>query len=711
MIRIEQIISEYKSYHPDADVTPLQKAYILSARLLAQPGLVWASSVTEHLEVAQILVQLRLDVESIVAGLLYSTIKDKRTNLETLGLQIGEPTAKIIQALDELPGLMGDRETKEELALAMKSLVDAATKDPRVIFVKLAVRLVRLRHWSSLRGQKTRRFASETLEIFAPLAERLGLNHIKVELEDHCFALLNPKEFAEVQSMLAGKKELHQTLLDQVQGQLKEIIEAQGIKAEIFRRIKHCYSIHLKALKYKIRYEDVHDLLGLRVIVEDKDKAYQVLGLVHERFRLVEGRFKDYITYPKANGYQSLHTMVHNEDGVGFEVQIRTQEMHKIAEMGVAAHWAYKATLPNKNEKSANSLYWLNDLSKSLTIASDPKESLEIFTRELYSDLVYAFTPKGRIIKLPAGSTVLDFAYFVHSDLGNQCTGAKIDGKVFPIQHKLHHGDQVTILTEEHQQPAQAWLGYARTNRALSQIRQGLRKREYKEAQKLGREIFEEQVRRFEIQLEDFVNSVEFKKFLDKRNYSDLEAFCTQLGFGNASMNELKLYLLNLQEDLPKKTASRLSLPFGRKEEGILLPGMEGILVRLAKCCNPLAGDAITGLMVQGEGVSVHQNDCKNIQGIDPKRLVEAHWVESKEQRLTVKLLLHFDQDIKTHLQIMKIFASAKVTLLDCRHRLVENKSTEEITCLVASLDQLSKILNRLNSLNPVTARRVFETG
>jgi len=227
----------------------------------------------------------------------------------------------------------------------------------------------------------------------------------------------------------------------------------------------------------------------------------------------------------------------------------------------------------------------------------------------------------------------------------------------------------------------------------------------------LGREIFEEQVRRFEIQLEDFVNSVEFKKFLDKRNYPDLEAFCTQLGFGNANMNELKLYLVNLQEELPKKSTSRLSLPFGRKEEGVLLPGIEGILVRLAKCCNPLAGDEITGLMVQGEGVSVHQSDCKNIQGIDPKRLVEAHWVENKEQRLTVKLLLHFDQDIKTHLQIMKIFASAKVTLLDCRHRLVENKSTEEITCLVASLDQLSKILNRLNNLNPVTARRVFETG
>ena len=709
MIRLEQIIAEFKSYNPQADVSPIQKAYILVARMLAQPSISNDASINEHLEAAHILAQLRLDIESIVAGMLYSTIREKRIQVEELAGQIGEPTAKIVYALDQLPVVVRERESKEEVAHAMKQLVQAASDDPRVIFVKLAIRLVRLRHWSSFSKKKSQAFASETLEIFAPLAERLGLNHLKTELEDRSFSLLYPKEYVRIREFLISQHDFHQNFLDQTRADLLELLAVHGIQAEIHQRIKHCYSIYLKALKYNIHYQEIHDLLGFRVIVQDKEETYRVLGLIHDRYAQVQGRFKDYITFAKANAYQSLHTTVLNPEGIGFEVQIRTEEMHQVAEMGVAAHWEYKAMMPNKSETSAKSLVWLNDLSKSLGIASDPKESLEIFTRELYSDLVYAYTPKGKIIKLPAGSTVLDFAYAIHSDIGNQCIGAKIDGSFQPIQHHLKHGDQVHILNDTEAKVTQAWLAYARTTRALSQIRQQLRKKDHNEALKLGREIFLAQVEQFE-QSEEFVNSIEFNQFLSKQGYDTAPVFWTELGFGNASMNELKLFLSHDAGSGLRKKGLTLSFPFSKKTDLVEIPGVEGVQMRLAKCCNPLRGDAITGIMSQGEGVSVHQSDCRNLKGIDPRRLIEVQWPVNPESRKTVRLLLHFDQDIKTHLQIMKIFASAKVLLLESRHRLLENKSTQEVTCQVATLDQLAKVLSRLNSLNSVTARRVFDT-
>ncbi|MDT8448157.1 MAG: RelA/SpoT family protein [bacterium] len=709
MIRIEQIISEFKSYNPNADVSPLQKAYILAARLLASPSGLVAQPIAEHLEVAHILVGLKLDIESIVSGLLYSTIKEHRTSAAELSGHIGEATAKIVEALDALPGWTGERTGKDEMAEAMRELVLAASQDPRVIFIKLAVRLVRLRHWSSILRQKSKGFGSETLEIFAPLAERLGLNHLKVELEDRAFALIHPKEFQAIQKFLESQREAHLAFLQALQEELLRLLALDHIEAVIHNRIKHSFSIYQKARKYDVHYQDIHDLLGLRILTKSKDEAYKVLGLVHGRFNPVHGRFKDYIAFPKANGYQSLHTMVLNDQGTGFEVQIRTEEMHHVAELGVAAHWSYKAALP-KAEKSNSSLAWLNELSQSLGIAADPKESLEIFTRELYSDLVYAYSPKGKIIKLPAGSTVLDFAYAIHTDLGNRCIGAKIDGRILPVQHRLHHGDQVSILTSEEAHPTQSWLAYARTTRALSQIRQGLRKRENKEALKLGREIFVEQIQRFEIPLDEFSESAEFQGFLLKHGYEDAAAYWTQMGFGNASMNELKAYLLSINEHIPQRQSRKLVLPFQRKVDVVEIPGLEDIQVRIAKCCAPIHGDAISGLMIQGEGVSVHQTDCKYLTGIDPKRLVEAQWVLRPEDRKTVKVVLHFDADIKTHVQIMRIFASAKVVLQECHHRLVENRSTQEVICQVASLDQLAKILKRLNNLNPVTARRVFDS-
>jgi len=709
MIRLAQIISEFKSYNPDADVSPLQKAYILTARLLATPTVSGEANINVHLEVAHVLATLRLDIESIVSGMLFSTIRENRVKLSELSGMIGENTAKIVYALDQLPNSVSERETKEEVAEAMQQLINAATRDPRIIFVKLAVRLVRLRHWESFSKLKSQSFASETLEVFAPLAERLGLNHIKIEIEDLSFSLLYPKEFARIKDWLLSQADFHQQFLTETRETLLGIFAAKGLEVEIYQRIKHCYSIYLKSLKYNIHYQDIHDLLGFRVIVPEKDDTYHALDFVHDRFSLVPGRFKDYITYSKANEYQSLHTTVLNDEGVGFEVQIRTDEMHQVAEFGVAAHWYYKANLPQRPSSTTDRLFWLKDLSNSLGIAANPKESLEIFTRELYSDLVYAYSPKGKIIKLPFGSTVLDFAYAIHSELGDRCTGARIERELKPLEHHLKHGDQVYILTDDTSQVQQSWLSFARTTRALSRIRQQLRQKDHAEAGKLGQEIFEEQISQFE-DPEGFLQSTQFQQFLSKQGYDQKEVFWSELGFGHASMNELKLFLANNSVLGAKRKSKVIGLRLPRKPDLVVIPGAEGHRSRLAKCCNPLRGDDIVGITSQGGEVAIHQVDCHNLKAIDPKRMVEAQWPLNPESRKTVQLLLHFDQDIKTHLQIMKIFASAKILLLECRHRLLENKSTQEVTCQVANLDQLVKVLNRLNSLNSVTARRVFDT-
>ncbi|OGG94944.1 MAG: hypothetical protein A2527_06285 [Candidatus Lambdaproteobacteria bacterium RIFOXYD2_FULL_50_16] len=706
MIRIEQIISSYKAYVPDADIVPLQKAYILAGRLLGGDGPV---AIQEHLEVARVLIELKLDLESVVAGMLYSTIKNNRANYGELASQIGEPTAKLVDSLDHFQPAGLGVESRDALALSMRAMVDAAAKDPRVIFVILAIRLVRLRSWSGLTNKKVKNFAAETLELFAPLAERLGLNHQKIELEDLSFAILYPEEFASISRFLVSKQLDHQSALERTQRIIEKILQAHGINARFYHRIKHCFSIYTKAQKYQVSYEDVHDLLGLRVIVDETELAYHALGLVHGRFTPVQGRFKDYIAFPKANGYQSIHTAVVNDEGQGFEIQIRTAEMHHIAEIGVAAHWSYKLAGTNRAAEKKRSMPWLDELSKSLTITSDPKESLEIFTRELYSDLVYAFSPKGRIHRLPLGATVLDFAYAVHTQLGHHCRGAKIDGQVVPIHHRIKHGDQVMILTEDSEHPTPAWLGYANTNRALSSIRSELRKTENQEALKLGKDIFSEQMARIGLKGEDYLSSVEFGKFLKYKKYKSDEAFLIDLGFGNCSVNELKVFLIGQADSKSWTFSKKIMQTFGRKAEGVVILGLEDQQFKLAKCCNPLKGDDILGVMIQGEGVSIHQTDCKNLRGIDPKRLVDASWDFGKEERTQVRLLLHFDQDIKTHFQIMKILVSAKVRILECHHRLVENKSTEEINIEVASLDQFAKILKRLNGLNQVTARRLFE--
>lgn len=712
MLRIEQIISEFREYTENKiDCSPIQKAYILATKATSYSKLLTTSYLQQALQVAQEIINLRLDIQSVVAGLLFNVLDDGNITLDELNNLLGEETANIINGLHSIKGYAKLIDEEENLAQNMRQVIFATSKDIRVIFVKLAVRLVTLKNEKAIFNPRIKRLAREALEIYAPIAERLGLSHIKLELEELSFSHLHPKEFKKIDSFCQLCQKEHQASIDRMQEEIEELLLENYIEGTVSGRIKHKYSIFKKAKRKEIDYKFLHDILGIRVIVESADECYKTLGLISNMYRSIPGTFKDYISFPKPNGYQSLHTQLYSNDDYGFEIQIRTRKMNDIAELGVAAHWAYKVNT-NVSPEDDEHTHWLQNLTKNLNITSDPKESLEIFTRELYSDFVYVFTPKGKIIKLPVGATIIDFAYHIHSEIGHTCTGAEIEGKYCSIKTVLKHGDKIHIMTSSTQEPHGDWLKHAVTSRALSHVRQHLRKKEREEAEELGKEIFIDQLKKLNQKYKDAIRSAELKAFLDKSNYHSLEDYLAQVGFGKDNVNRLnKVFILPEPVKRRSKSVSsikKISLPFGRKKEGVRIAGIENMMVRYAKCCNPVKGDEIIGIVTTGQGVSIHLADCENIQtqGINPDRLVKVEWVKGTQEKFPVSIHIEYDDQIKTTLKIAKAMASASVAVLKNNVRLVNQITYQDIQLRIEDHSHLERLLKRLNAIPSVNAHR-----
>ncbi|MBU2645902.1 RelA/SpoT family protein [bacterium] len=711
MIRIENIIADFQAYTDNQiDCSPIQKAYVLVAKSQPYINFLQTSDLQKALEVAKILVDLKLDIQSIVSGLLHSILLYGKISLDEIRDLMGAETANIVEGMHKILRVSDIPDEKERIAEKMRQMIFASSKDIRIIFVNLAARLVRMRHGKWFSNTKVREIASETLQTYAPIAERLGLSHIKTELEDLCFSYLYPKESKEIEDFCKQNDEIHQSFLKQIQDELVELLPQHQIEASVKVRIKHRYSIYLKAKRNGVEYDQLHDLLGVRVIVKNKDACYKVLGLISSNYRPVTESFKDYISFPKPNGYQSLHLDAYNRNGIGFDVQIRTEEMDKVAKRGVAAHWAYKENYSVTADSRENTS-WLHDLSNSLDFASDSRESLEIFTRELYSDFVYVFSPKGKIIKLQAGASVIDFAYAIHTELGHMCTGAKVNGRITSIKTILKHGDKVEILTASHQTPHRDWLKYAITSRALSKIRNHLRKEERQEAEKLGRELFADQIAKLGKRLKDILKSQELKKFLDKAGYPDIHSYYILLGYGKANINQiLRLFDPASQKNhTVVKPQPKTGLSSPGKRAGVLIAGVENMQVKYANCCNPVKGDDIVGIVTQGQVVSIHMSDCENIRarGFNPERLVDVEWIKSSSEKLPVRIRLKFNSQIKTSLQIMKTLASFKVVLVKNSLQMIDEYTEQFITIKVDNNEQLEKILVKLNAVASVKAYRV----
>ena len=716
MIRIENIISEFKEYTKDqVDTAPIQIAYILAAKTQSYFKILGSSYLEYAMETAKVLINLRLDIQSIIAGLLHGILVEGKISLEEIQSAMGNETANVVLGVHSINTIADTTLQDEDVVENMRQMVFATSKDMRILFVNLAVRLVQMRHLSRLFSTSAKKIAQATLDTYSPIAERLGLSHIKVELEDLCFSYIKSHEHKKIAQFLEENREKHQASIDRLTDEIQQLMVGKNIDGYMKGRIKHRYSLFLKSVRYGVDYKHLHDLLGLRIIVNSESECYEVLGLISSHYKSISGTYKDYISFPKPNGYQSLHTQVVGNLGQSFEIQIRTNEMNSVAVRGIAAHWEYKANIQVTAQEDEKTV-WLQELGNSLNITSDPKESLEIFTRELYSDFVYAFSPKGKIVKLPKNATLLDFAYAIHSEIGNTCVSAQINGKNRPLHTVVKHGDKITVLTLESQQPQMEWLNIATTSKALSYIKTFLRKREKKQSIKLGREMFSDFLYKHKSDIELVESSEKMKTFITQHQLKSVETFYSQIGFGTLDLSIFNLFITGEEKTSQKGNLIRRTLvkPFKRKApESVEIAGLNDtdMIMHYAKCCLPVKGDEIIGAVTPGKGISIHLVDCINIRSqiINPSKLIQVEWSKNMTEKLPVRINLQFDNKIKTTLNITKILAGYDIELLQNNLRLINNVTHQDITMRVTDADQLIKILRKLNNIKSVKAERTQE--
>ncbi|MEJ7553456.1 MAG: bifunctional (p)ppGpp synthetase/guanosine-3',5'-bis(diphosphate) 3'-pyrophosphohydrolase, partial [Aquificaceae bacterium] len=571
--------------------------------------------VVHPLEVAIILAELDMDIDTVVAGLLHDVLEDTETTYEELKENFGKDVADIVEGVTKL-GKIHFKDVETQKAENYRKLILAFSKDLRVIFVKLADRLHNMKTLQYFSKEKQVRIARETLEIYVPIANRLGLWKIKTELEDLCFMYLYPKEYEEVKNFVGrSRRELEDYLKRVFIPRLKEELKKAGIQAHVSYRPKHLYGIWQKTLRKGIKLEDVHDILGVRVIVNTVQECYLVLGIVHSVFKPVPGKFDDYISLPKPNLYQSLHTAVIGPKGRMVEVQIRTWEMHERAEKGIAAHWAYKE---GKSLKDGGVYSWLKSLVESVQGSKNPQELLENLKLELFSEEVFVFTPKGDLLVLPKGATPVDFAYYIHTEVGNHCAGAKVNGRIVPLNYRLQNGDMVEIITNPNKKPNQEWLNFVVTSKAKSKIKSVLKELERERYVQLGRERLELYSQKLGLGREMLL-----KRLIEETGAKGEEEVYLLLGSGKLSKERVYSLFRKTQKEKPQ----------GKVEDALHIDGLGKVLHALAECCNPLPGEEVYGVISKGKGLVIHSKDCPNLNyllKISPEKVVKVLWDRSQ---------------------------------------------------------------------------------
>jgi GTP diphosphokinase / guanosine-3',5'-bis(diphosphate) 3'-diphosphatase len=625
LIRLQDVEEEVLRHHPEADTSLIKKAYIFSARAHeGQTRLSGEPYLSHPLEVAFILAQMGLGPITVTCGLLHDTVEDTGTSLDELDEYFGEEVTDIVNGITKIGQLsFGDRLTQQ--AEYLRKMVLSMSHDIRVLLVKLADRVHNMRTLGFMDPQKQKRIAQETLDIYAPLAGRLGMFRIKAELEDLAFFYLEPEAYQQIQEGLARKRGEREKYVSEVCQTLREKLAEHGLKGEVSGRLKHLYSIYRKLQAQQITLDELYDLLAFRIILNTVSECYEALGIIHHYFRPVPGRLKDYIGMPKANLYQSMHTTVIGAYGERLEVQIRTYDMHTISEEGIAAHWSYKEKRPYR-EKDAQRFAWLRqmvDLQKEL---KSPEELLEGVRLELYPDEVYVFTPQGEVKELPRSSTPVDFAYAIHTEVGNTCTGAKINGRMVPLKHELQNGDTVEILTSPHQHPNRDWLKFVKTTKARSKIRQWLKASEREQSISLGKELLERELRKQGLQ-KHLKEGGELKKVAQELSLVRLDDLFEAVGHGKYSAGQVAGRLLKAlsppeEEAPPTEVEVRPEKDLGP----IRIKGLQDLLTRLANCCQPIPGDQIVGYITRGKGVTIHRADCPYLSRIESFRQIPAEW-------------------------------------------------------------------------------------
>jgi GTP diphosphokinase / guanosine-3',5'-bis(diphosphate) 3'-diphosphatase len=644
---LQVVLRAVKSNHPKSDTSIIEKAFIAAEKAHAtQFRKSGEPYITHPLAVAKILADLGIGATTIAAALLHDTVEDTDYTLDLVKRDFGQEVAMLVDGVTKLDKLKFGDNTQAE---TVRKMVVAMSKDIRVLVIKLADRLHNARTWKFVPEESAKRKAQETLEIYAPLAHRLGISTIKLELEDLSFEILYPKVYEEIVNLVAQRTPKREEYIDAVISSIESDLKDSKIKGKVGGRPKQFYSIYQKMVVRGREFDDIYDLVGIRVLVPTVRDCYAVLGSIHSRWNPVPGRFKDYIAMPKFNLYQSLHTTVIGPGGRAVEIQIRTNEMHNRAEFGVAAHWKYKEQSGKADSTTEDDMVWLKHLSDWQAETSDPGEFLDALRFEIGAKEVYVFTPKGRVIGLPSGGTPVDFAYAVHTEVGDKTIGAKVNGRLVPLETALNSGDVVEIFTSKSQDaaPSQDWLNFVRSPRARAKIKHHFSQERREDAIEQGKESLTKAMRKQNLPLQQLMSAESLAKVVSDLRYQDVSALFAAIGENQVSAQSVieKLTASTIMEDdhdvefeLP--SAPKFFRHIGGSDSGVLVKGDADVMVKLSRCCTPVPGDAIMGFVTRGTGVSVHRTDCKNVGQLqlEPERILEVSWAASSKRLFLVQI-------------------------------------------------------------------------
>ena len=709
MLRFNDILERLTSYNPNADTDLLRKAYVFSAKVhLGQVRLSGEPYLNHPLEVAGILTQLRLDVASVATGLLHDTVEDTLTSLKEVRENFGEEIAQLVDGVTKISQI-SLQSSEDGQAENFRKMILAMVKDIRVILVKLADRLHNMRTLKYHSPEKQAEIAQETLDIYAPLANRLGIDWIKSELQDLAFQYLHPDIYEEIRRKIAKKEKERLRYVDEVKRTLMKRLYENHIEGEVTGRLKQIYSIYLKMKGQNIDFDQVYDITAFRVVVNTIKDCYDVLGIIHSILKPIPGKFKDYIGLPKENMYQALHTSVIGPYGERIEIQIRTHEMHEIAEEGIAAHWKYKEgkALGEMDDKRFT---WLRQLLEWQRDLKDDAEFIESVKVDLFPHEVYVFTPKGAVKQFPVGATPVDFAYSVHSDVGNHCSGAKVNGKIVPLRYELRSGDTVEIMTSPNQKPSKDWLKLVKTSRAKTKIRQWFTNEEREKSINLGKEILEKEFRKFSLQQTKLIKSGDLARVASEFSFQGVDDLIAAVGYGKVTANQIIGKILpqeRLEQQREEQEEGRLKHLFKKITRGpkdaLLIKGIDNVMVRYAGCCNPLPGDKVVGFITRGRGVTIHAADCQNAMDDDPNRKVEVEWDSTKEYSYPVRIRIYSDDKKGLLAEISTSISSNEANITNARVDTTEEKkavSTFEME--IRDLNHLKKVIKALEKIKGV---------
>lgn len=713
---VNDLCDRIQNYIPNCDFSLIDRAYHFAER--AHAGQIRRSGEPfffHPLGVAGILADLRLDLATIATGLLHDTVEDTAVTLSDIEREFGETISHLVDGVTKI-SQMSFRNTHEKQGENIRKMIIAMGKDVRVILVKLADRLHNMRTLHHMPPEKQLRISQETLDIYSPLASRLGISSLKIELEDLSFRYSLPEAYYDLVQQVAKKRREREKYIEEVKKLISKELAKNKFKFEVQGRPKHLYSIYRKMRAQNIEFEQVHDLLAFRVVVGTITECYEVLGMVHALWKPIPGRFKDFIAMPKTNNYQSLHTTVIGPDGERIEIQIRTTEMHLVAERGIAAHWSYKEGM-NSNEETLKKVDWLRDLVTLHQTVGSADEFLETVKTDLFESEIYIFTPKGDVKEFPEGATPIDFAYSVHTDVGNTCVAARINGKLVPLKTRLANGDAVEIITSKNQTPSKDWLDYCVTPRAKAKIRAFVKLEQRKRALALGAEILEKAFRKAGASLARYIKDPKMDEYLKSVGAPNIDDLYVQVGYGKiVAAQVIEGVELKPVEEKKDESPSFLSKVFKaaiskKKKDGsvIHVDGMSDVLVRFAKCCTPIPGDPIVGFISRGRGITVHTAACEKAFGLDQARSIDVEWTETRKDtpERTIRLRV-VSQDVQGLLKSMtEVFSARGVNINNAQIRTTKDKKAICVFDLnirdTTHLNQIIQDLQRIKGILGVT--------